>query len=166
VKILSIIRHAKSSWKDIAFDDFDRPLSKRGRDDALFMVNKLIELNIFPDLIVSSPAKRAKSTTNIIVPQIGYRKDIVYDQRVYESNMINLKKIVKNVDNKNDTLFLVGHNPGLNMLAEEFCGFLKNIATTGIVIIHFNCDDWGEISNKNSSFIDYIYPKKYKEYNK
>ncbi len=162
MKTLYIIRHAKSSWKDIALDDFDRPLSQRGRDDALLMANKLVELNIFPDLIISSPSKRTKCTINIIAPHLGYKKDIVYDDKIYESNMINLKKIVRNLDNKNNSVFLFGHNPGLNMLAEDLCGFFKNIATTGIVAINFDCDSWSEISNQNSKFSEYIYPKKYK----
>jgi len=162
MKTLYIIRHAKSSLKDIALDDFQRPLSPRGRDDALLMANKLIELNLFPDLILSSPSKRTKCTLDIIANHLGYTKDIVFDNKIYESNMINLKNIVKNLDNKAKNVFLLGHNPGLNMLAEEFSGFLKNIATTGIVIIDFDCDSWSEISNKNSKLRDYIYPKKYK----
>ena len=48
------------------------------------------------------------------------------------------------------------------MLAEDLCGFIKNIATTGIVEIHFDCDTWSEISKQNSHFVKYIYPKKYK----
>ena len=62
MKKLYLIRHAKSSWKDITLDDFDRPLNKRGKTDAPFMAQKLKDKNIYPDIIISSPAKRAKST--------------------------------------------------------------------------------------------------------
>ncbi len=162
MKTLYLIRHAKSSWKDIALDDFDRPLSIRGKNDVQLMANKLNELDILPDLIISSPAKRATTTANTIANTIGYKKKIEYENKIYESNMITLKNLIKGIDDEYNTVFIVGHNPGLNMLAEELCGFLKNIATTGIVAINFDCNLWNEISNQNSYLIEYIYPKKYK----
>jgi len=162
MKTLCIIRHSKSSWKDIALDDFDRPLTQKGKDDALFMAKKLSDMDISPNIIISSPSKRAESTVNIMKTQWQYDKEIVYNKKIYDSNMINLKNIIKNLNSNFETAFLVGHNPGLNMLAEDLCDFLKNIATTGIVIINFDCDKWDEISNQNSKFIKYIYPKKYK----
>ena len=162
MKTLYIIRHAKSSWKDIALNDFDRPLKQRGRDDTILMAKKLIELNISPDLIISSPSKRTKCTVDIMTKEMGYSKEILYEDKIYESNMINLKNVIKNINNQYNTVFLFGHNPGLNMLAEDLCGFIKNIATTGIVEIHFDCDTWSEISKQNSHFVKYIYPKKYK----
>ena len=162
MKKLYIIRHAKSSWKDISLNDFDRPLTQRGRNDALLMANKLIELNISPDLIISSPSKRTKCTVDIITTQMGYTNEIIYEDKIYESNMITLKNVIKNINNSKNVVFLVGHNPGLNMLAEDLFGFLKNIATTGIIAIEFDCESWSEISSKNSRFIEYMYPKKYK----
>lgn len=65
-------------------------------------------------------------------------------------------------DDDKNRVFLIGHNPALNMLAEDLCGFTKNIATTGIVSISFHCDKWCDISQDNSTFTKYIYPKKYK----
>jgi len=162
MKTLCIIRHSKSSWKDIALDDFDRPLTQKGREDALIMAGKLAELNISPNIIISSPSKRTESTVDIMVTQLRYDKEIIYNRKIYDSNMMNLKNIIKNLNDNIETAFLFGHNPGLNMLAEDLCGFLKNIATTGIVIINFDCDKWDEVSNQNSKFIKYIYPKKYK----
>jgi phosphohistidine phosphatase len=76
--------------------------------------------------------------------------------------MITLKNVIKNIKESYEVVFLFGHNPGLNMLVEDLCGFFKNIATTGIVAINFDCNTWGEISNQNSKLIEYIYPKKYK----
>ena len=60
MKTIILVRHAKSSWKDPSLDDFDRPLNKRGKRNAPFMGNKLKERKIMPDLVLSSPAKRAK----------------------------------------------------------------------------------------------------------
>jgi len=64
MKTIILVRHAKSSWKDPSLDDFDRPLNKRGKRNAPFMGNKLKERKIMPDLILSSPAKRAKKNSH------------------------------------------------------------------------------------------------------
>lgn len=61
-KTLTLLRHAKSSWKSDALSDFDRPLNSRGRQDAPEMARRLQAAGIRPSLIVSSPAKRAWST--------------------------------------------------------------------------------------------------------
>lgn len=160
-KKLYIIRHAKSSWKDEALDDFDRPLNKRGKRDAPFMVKMLKERGVAPDIIISSSAKRAKATAKIIAKGIGYDKDIVFDKEIYESSLDTLHKIVAKVDDGLNTLFLIGHNPSLNMLAQEYVCFDENIPTCGVVEIEFECGRWAEISAKNAKLISFEYPKKY-----
>jgi len=161
MKTLFIIRHSKSSWKDLSLLDFDRPLNTRGRRDAPFMGEKLKDRGIMPDIIISSPAKRAKSTIQRIVEVIGYEKEIIYNQKIYESNMVTLKKIIKSIDDKNSCAFIVGHNPGLNMFVEDFCDFYDNIPTTGIVELEFNCDSWEDIDKFNCEMADFDYPKRY-----
>ncbi len=77
MKTLYIIRHAKSSWKDTTLDDFDRSLNKRGKLNAPLMGDRLKSKNIVPDLILSSPAKRAKKTAKIIAEKVEYARVIV-----------------------------------------------------------------------------------------
>ena len=77
MKKLYIIRHAKSSWKDTALDDFKRPLSKRGRKDAPFMAKKLKQKGVMPDVIISSPATRAKTTAELIAKELNFKKLII-----------------------------------------------------------------------------------------
>lgn len=71
---LYILRHAKSSWDDLTLADFDRPLNSRGREDAPLMGRHLAKLEIKPDLILSSPAKRAKKTAKIVAKELAYEK--------------------------------------------------------------------------------------------
>ncbi|MCS6796145.1 MAG: histidine phosphatase family protein, partial [Raineya sp.] len=59
MKILYLLRHAKSSWKEPELSDFERPLNRRGKKDAPAMGAFLKAKNIRLELIVSSPAKRA-----------------------------------------------------------------------------------------------------------
>lgn len=159
MKKLFIIRHAKSSWKDSALDDFSRPLSKRGKSDAPMMGSRLKKRKISPDIIISSPAKRAKTTAEIIAKELKYSKDILFNDEVYESTLSKLHEIVTKVDDKNTTIFLVGHNPSLNMLARHYVGFSKNIVTCAVLEIEFDCRRWKDASEKNAKLISYDYPK-------
>lgn len=162
MKKIYIIRHAKSSWSDLSLDDFDRPLNKRGIRDAPFMGEQLKNKAVNPDLILSSPALRAKTTAKTIAKKIGYKKEIFYDENIYEASFYDLLEILKSQDNTKSILFLFGHNPGLNMLTGELIDFYENIPTCGIVEIEFSCEKWKEISSKNSKMISFDYPKKYK----
>jgi phosphohistidine phosphatase len=150
MKTLYIIRHAKSSWKDMTLDDFDRPLNKRGKKDVVTMGRRLKERGVSPDIILSSPAKRAKETTKALSKEIGYDKKIKYIDAIYEASPDTLEKILDSVDEKYETVFLIGHNPGLNMLAERYVGFNENLPTCGIVALKFD--------TKELLWVDY--PKK------
>jgi len=160
MKKLYIIRHAKSSWKDNSLDDFDRPLNKRGQKDAPFMGKRLKEKSIFPDMIISSAALRAKTTAQLIAKELGYTKEIVFTQDMYDCSREKLHKIVTGMDDTYKTVFLFGHNPELNMLAQMYTNFEKNIVTSGIVEIEFSCTQWKNISAENAKLLSFEYPKK------
>ena len=161
MKKLYIIRHAKSSWSDDTLDDFERPLNKRGKENAPMMGQKLKEMGVMPDIIISSPAQRAKSTAKMIAKEIKYTKDIIFNQDIYESDVSTLHEILTGVADEYGTLFLVGHNPSLNMLAQYYVDFNQNIPTSGVVEIGFSCEKWADISSKNAKLISFDFPKRY-----
>jgi len=161
MKKLYLIRHAKSSWKNLDIDDFERPLNKRGEKNAPFMGEILKDKGVFPDLILSSPALRAKTTAMTIAKKIDYKKKLAYRKKIYEASSSELLKILKSIDDSHKTVFLVGHNPSLNDLAEYFVEFYNNIPTCGIVEIEFSTRSWATIEPKKAKFISFDYPKKY-----
>lgn len=163
MKTIYIIRHAKSSWKDTSASDFDRPLNKRGKADAPFMGKLLKEKNINPDVIISSPALRAKKTAKAIAKEVGFSHSIVYEEELYASGASILLRTIKKLKNKENTAFLISHNPGINMLVDRLVGYTENVPTCGILKIDFYCDKWGEISAKNADLAFIEYPKKYKK---
>lgn len=142
-------------------DDFDRPLNKRGKKDAPFMGKMLKEKKVFPDEIVSSPAKRAKTTAEIFAKEINFTKPILYDDNIYEADGGELKHVLTSLQDKDKVVFIFGHNPGLNMLVENFLEFNENIPTCGIVELEFDCNKWSEISSENVKFLSFDYPKKH-----
>ncbi len=160
MKKLYIIRHAKSSWKDETLEDFERGLNKRGKANAPMMGERLKEKGVMPDIILSSPAKRAKSTTEMIGKEIGYTKKVLFDENIYEASVGELRKILTALDDKNKSVFLVGHNPSLNDLAHYYVDFGANIPTCGIVEIAFTSKKWTEIEPKNAKLLSFDYPKK------
>ncbi len=163
MKKLFIIRHAKSSWKDFSLDDFDRPLNKRGKLNAPLMGTKLKERGVVPDIMISSSALRAKTTAEIIAKKVKYSQKIIFKKDIYEIGESAIEKILKKLDDENSVVFLFGHNPDLNMLAEDYVDFDENIPTCGIVEIAFDCGKWKDISSENAKFISFDYPKRYKE---
>lgn len=161
-KKVYLIRHAKSSWKDAAIDDFDRPLNKRGRQNAPFMAELLKERNIMPDIIISSPALRAKTTAQAIAETLGYTNILFLDD-VYEATKETLQKILRGLDDSYKVVFLVGHNPSLGELAQHLTGLEENIPTCGIVEIEFTCKKWADINPQNAKLSMFDYPKRYEE---
>ena len=161
MKKLFIIRHAKSDWDNPALDDYDRPLNKRGETSAPFMGKVLAEKGIKPDLIISSPALRAMTTAQLIAKEVGYEKIITPNQYIYEAYVTALQEIVQYIYDDNDTVFLVGHNPGVSALAYMLCDLKESLPTSAVVEINFDCNSWMEASKENSKLISYEYPKKY-----
>jgi len=164
MKKLYIIRHAKSSWKDTTLSDFDRPLNKRGKHNSKFMGELLAQKNIKPDIILASSAKRAYSTAKNIAKVIGYSKQkIHFSTKMYESSISTLVELIRSIDNKNHTAFIIGHNPTLNCLLDALVPYnsIDNIVTAGVVELELDIDRWEDLSHQTTKLISFEYPKKY-----
>lgn len=164
MKKLYLIRHAKSDWSDDTLNDFDRPLNKRGYKNAPFMAKLINSKLIKPDIILSSRAKRAKQTATFFQKEFGLEK-VSFKDKLYESSLSTLLNILKQIKDKHNTVFLVGHNPSLNSLAYNLCAFEENIVTCGILEIEFDINSWSDISYETGKLISFEYPKKYKNNN-
>ena len=83
MKTLLILRHAKSSWKDDSLPDHDRPLNKRGKQDAPLVGRLDSRKDLMPDLILSSTAKRARATVELVAEESNYQGEIEYSRDLY-----------------------------------------------------------------------------------
>lgn len=139
MKRLYLIRHAKSSWSHPDLDDFDRPLNKRGKVDCPEMAARLGRAGIRPDLIVASPAKRAKKTAIFMAKGTGYnKKNIDYYDELYLGSLSYHLQLIGELFGKVDVLFLVGHNYTMTELGEYLTGsYLGNVPTCGIVGVEY-----------------------------
>ncbi len=160
MKYLYLLRHAKSSWKDLSVSDFDRPLNKRGKKDAPKMGKFLNDRNVKVDLIISSPAKRTKETSKIIAEGIGYKNQIIFDENIYEASLEQLLALIKNLNKNLNSVMLVAHNPGLTELANYFVNEdIDNIPTCGIAAIKLE-NGWDEVKQNCGKLLFFEYPKK------
>ena len=163
MRTLYIIRHAKSNWEDPGKADFERGLNDRGKRDAPRMGKRLKERDIHPDLILSSPAKRAFSTAKRIAKVLNYHeKNIKADHQLYHASEDTLLSVINTINDKHDTVLLFGHNPGLtdfvNTIMETEVN-IDNIPTCGVVAIGFRVDSWKDISWAMGKLLFYDYPK-------
>ena len=163
MKKLYLIRHAKSSWSEEGMSDFERPLNKRGKKDLPFMANRLKEFGVKPDLILSSPAKRAQKSAKTIAETINYSADnISYDESLYDSSYTTYRYLLDSLDDKLNTVFIVAHNPTLTEVGERLSGaILTNIPTCSIVCIEFDVKSFKDIEEGSGKIIFFDYPKKH-----
>jgi phosphohistidine phosphatase len=161
MKRLLLVRHAKSSWRDPSLADIDRPLNQRGKRDAPVMGERLKAQGLLPDLIIASPAKRARKTAKILAEKLGYPKNkVVYEKGIYTEEVRGITARVQAVDAAVSSIMLVGHNPELTLLAEGLTARqVDNIPTCGVFCLEFSCQSWRDISAANSRLLFFDYPK-------
>ena len=161
-KKLIIVRHSKSSWKDLSLDDFNRPLNKRGKEDGPIISNYLSKKTNFIDFLHSSSSVRTFETSKFFTERIKFGK-VKYDDSLYHSSSGSILNLIKNYSNEYSSVMLIAHNPGLTHLINQITNIsLDNLPTTGLAEIHFSCNKWDEISFKNSNLIDLKFPKQLK----
>jgi len=163
MKTLFLIRHAKSSWDDTALPDKDRQLGDRGTRDAPKMGERLAERDVKPDLILSSPARRALTPAAIMPKELEYKgKDIVVDDRLYAGAVHSLLDVIHGLGDKLERVILFGHNPELTELAHRLSGEITHMPTCAIAEFTFNAKSWSKIGKANLAKVALDYPKKKK----
>ncbi len=164
MKSLLLLRHAKSSWESPGVGDIERPLNKRGKNDAPLMGKILAELGDNPGLIISSPAKRAFSTAKRVARETGYdEKKILRNDKLYMAAIEDFAEVISGVDHSIKKLMLVGHNYGITDYANYLAGEeISNMPTCSIVRIDFTKGfDWNSIQSSKGTLAYFKYPKMY-----
>lgn len=162
MKTLSLVRHAKSSWKDPTLADHDRPLNKRGKRDAPRMGKRLARASICPDLIITSTAVRARTTAETIAAAMGYpTAHILMDKSLYLGGVSGILDLIHNLGDANHHVMLVGHNPDLTDLVNLMTDSnVENVPTCGIAHIRFDTPTWSKVGTVPAELIGLDYPKR------
>jgi phosphohistidine phosphatase len=160
MKTLLLLRHAKSSWKEADVKDFDRPLNARGLKTAP-QVGKLIrKRELQPDLVLSSPAERARQTTTMVLEAARLETDLRYDERIYEASAARLFEIVSQIEDSAGVVMLVGHNPGFEELLKILTGEAYAMSTAALACIELEIDKWSKLRASSGRLEWLVKPKK------
>ena len=158
MKTIVFVRHGKSSWKH-SVSDIHRPLKKRGFIDAENVSVEFLKHNFHPDLVVSSPAKRAIDICNIFI-----EKMIISDEKlqinpiIYDFGGTQIADFIESLDNNYQKVMLFGHNYAFTSLVNRFGSiYIENLPTSGLVKIDFDIDSWEDVNKGVTSLV--LFPK-------
>jgi len=159
MKTLYLLRHAKSSWDDPARSDFQRPLNPRGQRTAPFMGELMKKRKLRAEIIVSSPAERAKETAVLVKEAADMQVEIVFDRRIYEASANRLRKVTSELKNGYASAMLVGHNPGIEGFVYNLTGRSEPMPTAALAIIELAIDNWSDLVDNCGQVVSVIRPK-------
>lgn len=163
MKNLILIRHAKSSW-DAPLIDKDRPLSKRGINDAHLMAAHVEDYLPKSYIVWSSTAQRARNTAYIFAENLSIPLEtIMFNDDLYTFEAKKLENIIKSCDNRYDNLILFGHNDAITNFVNTFGNHVVgNVPTAGFVSLAFDTDDWKSIRKGTTEKV--LFPSDLKKY--
>ena len=152
------MRHGKSSWEyDVS--DAQRPLKSRGKSDAKLVASKFIKISDLPEVIFSSPAKRALSTCKIVVEKLGLSENsIKINHDLYDFGGESVINFVRSLPRDINSVMIFGHNHAFTSIANLYGSkYIANLPTSGLVKINIEIDDWKNLKEGTTEFI--IIPK-------
>ena len=161
MKILGLLRHAKSDWSNLYLPDYDRELNERGLRDAPTMGQRLVQRGFKPDLIVASSAKRAAQTALLIAHELNYNlEQIVWKDTLYHAPPKTIEETIFSTSSHLNSLMIVCHNPGITEFINQQCGFLTdNVPTCGMAAFNYNTLDWTSYPLAQCELNFYDFPK-------
>ena len=168
MKRLCIMRHAKSDWSNPGLADSERTLNARGVKSAEFLAGFIVEKGWTPDHALCSTAIRARSTIQPLAERLGGDCKIDYRDDLYMAMPNDLLSFIHELDDNDDTVLIVAHNPGLEMLAvdladEESAAFAEQMAdhfpTGALAVFSFDIDRWADVKSNEGKVLFYGKPR-------
>jgi phosphohistidine phosphatase len=165
---LTLFRHAKSSWELSGLDDRDRPLNARGLAAAPMMGAYMQEHRIRPDLVLCSDAVRTRQTLELALANMGTEPKVKYEAGLYLADPFELLQRLRKQPRAVRHLMIVGHNPGLQILAVELVGdgdpaqvaaLSEKLPTAAVAVLTFDVKSWREVGPGKGRLTRFTTPK-------
>jgi phosphohistidine phosphatase len=166
---LFLFRHAKSSWTDPGLDDHDRPLNPRGRKAAPLVGRFMRVQKLVPDLVLCSPARRARETWKLASGELGTAPRLLMEEALYDfGNGGRILETVRAKASSAKSVMVVGHNPSIERLAQRLIGkgdakLRKRLAdkypTGALAVISFDTNDWNAIEDGKGTLAVFTRPR-------
>jgi phosphohistidine phosphatase len=147
MKTLLLLRHAKAENPLPGQPDIERSLTDRGKAQARALGEILKERKVTLDLVVSSPALRAKQTAELVIAAANLSVMLRFDEKIYDATPSQLLDVVRGLNFDNSSVLLVGHNPGMEQLIQVLSAGLVSLSTCTLAKIASDTRDWGEFSS-------------------
>ena len=161
MKKLFLIRHAKSSWENPDLSDFERPLNNRGIQNAPVMAKRFIKKWNAPQILLCSPATRAKQTAEYFKYEFKHKTTEQISSELYEGSSSSIIRKISYISPEISNVAVISHNPNVtmlsNLLAQEN---IANVPTCGIVALRLECDTWKQLEVASCSLLDFDFPKR------
>ena len=165
---LSLLRHAKSSWKNPALPDRERPLNARGMSDAPAMGRAMSERGIEPELVLCSSAQRTVDTLALVLPELKIEPEVVYDDALYQASPDDMLGMLRGLQPGARNVLIVGHNPEIQALALGLVGagpkdlrnrLAEKYPTGGLAVINFTAGLWSSVDAGSGSLSLFLTPR-------
>ncbi len=138
------MRHARAERGDWSLRDFDRSLDEGGVRDASLMGRFALERMKSLELVLCSPAERAKQTATLFLAAREEAPPVVYDERIYEASAGRLLRVVGELAGETQEVLLVGHNPGMSELLELLTSEVSPMTTGALASVALAVEKWSE----------------------
>jgi phosphohistidine phosphatase len=163
MRILYLLRHAKSSWNEPSLRDFDRPLKKRGRETAERTGMRLAEEKLNNPVVICSPAVRTRETAEIVLKSANLQVEQRFDERIYDASLRELVQVVSEIPDEKEAAIMIGHNPGFEELLAFLSGEHRRMPTCALAKIEFGDVSWKDVRAGVGSLEWFIAPKELPE---
>jgi len=170
---LLLLRHAKSSWEQSGLDDMSRPLAARGRSAAPLIGRHISGYGLIPDLVVCSSAERARQTLELVHAEWDDGVDektprVEMRAALYLAAPSDMLAMLRRLDDGIKTVMLVGHNPGMGMLAMRLAAkgdprgmktMARNFPTAALAVLDLEIASWRALDPGCGYLQSFIRPK-------
>lgn len=169
---LLLLRHAKSSWDQAPLDDISRPLAPRGRTAAPMMGRHIRGRGLLPDLVLCSTAERARQTLELVIAEWDQAADdgakVAMRASLYLATVGDLMGVLKRLDDDVQSVMIIGHNPGMAVLAERLAAtgnakdmkrLAKKYPTAALAVIDLDIARWKDVAPGSGSLQSFVRPK-------
>lgn len=170
MKRLTLLRHARASREDPSLEDFDRPLCDAGREDALLMGAFMSASGLAPDCALCSPSRRTRETFELVAPHFDGDLPVSFPKRLYGAPPAAILAEIAAAPTDASHLLVIGHNPGLHVLALNLIDFAKSDSATAmrlgekfppgaLACFKFNISRWEEVAGARGALRRVATPK-------
>ncbi len=167
MKSLLLLRHAHADSAAIGGSDHERPLDPRGQREAAHVCAHLAQRGSVPSLVVCSSARRAVETLELLRAKLPERARVFVEREVYLAGEDQLLERLHRLDDAEDAVLLVGHNPSIGELARALAAggaadalsrLRSRFPPASLAALAFELESWGELAPGSGRLSEFATP--------